>query len=149
MANVFDVAEYILAKQGEIPAVKLHKLLYYSQAWSLVWDDAPMFESRIEAWKNGPVVRELYRHHRQQFSVGPAAFKGYGDVANVSPKQAATIDAVLDFYGNKTTQWLSDLTHMEDPWRLARKELPNGESSEAEITLASMAEYYSGLMSKQ
>ncbi|MCC6923464.1 MAG: DUF4065 domain-containing protein [Nitrosomonas sp.] len=64
MANAFDVADYILVKQGAISAMKLQKLIYYSQAWSLVWDDEPLFNNKIEAWANGPVVRDLYEKHR-------------------------------------------------------------------------------------
>lgn len=30
MANVYDVAEYILQKQGAMPAMKLQKLVFYS-----------------------------------------------------------------------------------------------------------------------
>ena len=41
--TVHDSVAYILSKLGQMPAVKLHKLLYYSQAWSLVWDDRPLF----------------------------------------------------------------------------------------------------------
>ena len=33
--SVHDVAAYILKKQGEMSAMKLQKLVYYSQAWSL------------------------------------------------------------------------------------------------------------------
>ena len=58
--SVHDVAAYILKKQGEMSAMKLQKLVYYSQAWSLVWDEKPLFRAQIEAWANGPVVRSLY-----------------------------------------------------------------------------------------
>ncbi len=37
MANAKDVAQYILEKQGEMTSIKLQKLVYYTQAWSLVW----------------------------------------------------------------------------------------------------------------
>ena len=49
MANVFDVAACILKQKGPMTAMKLQKLLYYSQAWSLVWDEKPLFPERIEA----------------------------------------------------------------------------------------------------
>ncbi len=42
MATVFDVAAYILENTGSISTMKLQKLCYYSQAWSLVWDDKPI-----------------------------------------------------------------------------------------------------------
>ena len=44
MANVFDVAKYILEKLGTLSTMKLQKLCYYCQAWSLVWDDTPLFD---------------------------------------------------------------------------------------------------------
>ena len=34
---IFDVASYILKKQGIMTAMKLQKLFHYSQCWSLVW----------------------------------------------------------------------------------------------------------------
>ncbi len=63
MATVFDVAAYILEQYSAIPTMKLQKLIYYCQAWSLVWDEEPLFSEDIEAWANGPVVRSLYEAH--------------------------------------------------------------------------------------
>ncbi len=56
MAHVQDVARYILEKRGRMSAMKLQKLVYYSQGWHLVFDGEPLFAERIEAWANGPVV---------------------------------------------------------------------------------------------
>jgi len=53
--TVIDVSRYILERMGEMTAMKLQKLCYYAQAWSLVWDERPLFDERIEAWANGPV----------------------------------------------------------------------------------------------
>ncbi len=142
MANVHDVASYILNKKGPMTAMKLQKLVYYAQAWSLVWDERPLFDSRIEAWANGPVVRDLYSGHKGIFEL-----KDWpdGHIERLDDKAKETIDAVLEFYGDRPAQWLSDLTHQEAPWRQAREGIaPNG-PSEREITPASMHEYYSGL----
>ncbi len=57
-----------------------------------------------------------------------------------------TVNIVLKHYGDKSPQWLSDLTHMEEPWRTARVGVPEGARSGNEITHASMAEYYGGLL---
>lgn len=69
MANVFDVAKYILEKQGEMTAMKLQKLVYYSQAWHAVWEEKLLFKNQIEAWINGPVAPSLYELHRGSFLV--------------------------------------------------------------------------------
>jgi uncharacterized phage-associated protein len=143
MATVHDVAAYILSKQGRMTAMKLQKLLYYSQAWSLVWDEKPLFKARIEAWANGPVVPEVYREHRGAFNVGKAWPKGHSDALTATERE--TVDAVLEFYGDKSSQWLSDLTHQEDPWRDARSGFAPGQRCGREITHAAMAEYYGSL----
>jgi len=141
MASVHDVAAYILEQHGPTTAMKLEKLVYYCQAWSLVWDEKPLFNARIEAWANGPVIPVLYRRHKGQFQV--SEWDGNSD--NLTTQQKETIDAVIHFYGPRTAQWLSDLTHREKPWLNARVGLEDGERGENEITPAALHEYYSSL----
>ena len=105
MINVFDVVDYILFKIKSITAMKLQKLVYYCQAWSLIWDEKPLFKENIEAWANGPVVRELYRCYKGLFEISNCP---KGDKSKLNSEQKETIDAVLDYYGNKSPQWLSD-----------------------------------------
>ena len=138
-----NVATYILENAGEMTAMKLQKLVYYSQAWSLVWDERPLFDDRIEAWANGPVCPNLYSQHRGQFLVNAATFGG--DSGQLDAPARDTIDQVLAFYGPKSAQWLSELTHMEAPWRDARHGVPEGARCSNEITFDAMAEYYSAL----
>ncbi|MCZ7498869.1 Panacea domain-containing protein [Agrobacterium sp. ST15.13.015] len=145
--SVRDVAEFILRSRGEMTAMKLQKLVYYSQAWSLVWDERPMFAEPIQAWANGPVCRSLYSAHHKQFSVAAGNIIPPDAQPKLDEKAIGTINAVLNFYGDKSAQWLSDLTHMEAPWILARKRagVKEGEPSEEEILLSDMHEYYSGI----
>jgi uncharacterized phage-associated protein len=142
MGSVHDVAAYILQKRGPLTAMKLQKLVYYSQAWSLVWEERPIFDEKIEAWANGPVVPALYDSHRGLFRIYKLP---KGDPSALDAADQSTIDSVLAYYGDKNSQWLSDLTHNEDPWIQARRGLAPGERGENEITLASMAEYYGSL----
>ncbi len=140
--SAHDVARFILQRSGPITAMKLQKLLYYSQAWSLVWDEGPLFVERIEAWANGPVVPALYAVHRGHFMLQDWP-RGNPDA--LAPAQVETVQTVLGFYGPKPPQWLSDLTHGEDPWRDARAGIPDGDRGSQEISLAAMAEYYGSL----
>ena len=141
--SVIDVSCYILERTGEITAMKLQKLCYYAQAWSLVWDERPIFEERIEAWANGPVCPALYAAHRGQFSVHAGMIQG--DVRNLDTDARDTINSVLDVYGDKPAPWLSDLTHREAPWMEARAGLNECERGSRVITHAAMAEYYGNL----
>lgn len=150
MASVLDAADYILREHGQMSAMKLQKLCYYSQAWHLVWEERPLYPQAVQAWANGPVVYELYElyelyeKHRTQFTVSEISD---GDADALDDDEKETVDAVLRFYGPRTAHDLSELTHREDPWRLARQQagLKPAERGDTVITRASMAEYYDGL----
>ncbi len=144
MANAHDVAAYILDRQGSMTAMKLQKLVYYSHAWHLVWDEEPLFGDSIEAWANGPVVRSLYARHRGTFEVSDWL---WGEPSTLTPSERESINAVLDFYAPMTAHQLSELTHREDPWILARERVgaPEGARCDAPILDADMHEYYDSL----
>lgn len=149
MASVFDVARYVmecLERQGErqVTTWKLQKLVYYAQAWSLVWDDQQLFPERIEAWENGPVCPSLYATHKELFKISKGQIDGNPDALTANEKE--TIDVVVGHYGEKTAHYLSALTHTECPWRDAREGVTPGERSNNVITLESMAGYYGGLL---
>lgn len=142
--TVFDVASYILEKLGSCTTMKLHKLLYYCQVWSLVWDERPLFKERIEAWANGPVVRDLFPFHRGVYEVNASNFV-IGNPRLLNETQRETVDGVLIFYGDKSSQWLVNLTHSEQPWIDARQGLEPMERGASEIKWCAMVDYYSSL----
>ena len=143
MATVFDVADYILQYCGAMSAMKLQKLVYYCQAWSLVWDDEPLFNENIEAWINGPVVPVLYQQHKGIFKLKAGFINGNPDT--LSAKQKETINAVCNAYSKFNAQQLSDMTHSEPPYQNARINLAPSERGHNVISLADMSEYYSSL----
>lgn len=142
--SAFDVANYINEKLGKLTAMKLQKLVYYSQAWSLVWDEDVLFEEEIQAWANGPVVPLLYQAHKGKYQIPPSGFKN-GNSSNLTEEQKETVDKIIKFYGKYNSQQLSDLTHMEAPWKDARKEMVDGERGSEVISLEKMSEYYSSI----
>lgn len=144
MATVHDVAAYVLERQGAMSTMKLQKLCYYSQGWSLAWDGEPLFDETIQAWANGPVVYDLFDRHRGQFHVDSWQ---WGSPSNLTTEQKRTIDAVLGGYGHLTGQQLSDLTHAERPWVETRNGLPDGARSSTPISLDVMQDYFGGLAS--
>jgi uncharacterized phage-associated protein len=129
----------------EITNLKLQKLLYYAQAWNLVFTGDLLFSNAIEAWVHGPVVPSVFRK-----------FKGYRwsaiDCA-VSPvtdsRVTAHINAVLDTYGSIQATRLESLTHREEPWKAARGDRPVDEPCNALIDTNVMREFYSSLLPEQ
>lgn len=141
--RAIDVADYILQRLGGMSAMKLQKLAYYSQVWSLVWTERPLFSDEIEAWANGPVIRSLYQKHRGHFRIEKGFFGG--EIGRLSADQGDVVKKVLKFYGPKDPQWLSNLTHLESPWKDARNGLEPGERGDKVITKESIIEYYANL----
>ncbi len=142
MTTARDVAQYILDLHGPMPAMKLQKLLYYCQAWSLVWDEEPLFTDKIEAWANGPVVRDVWNANRYAYEVSEVRD---GRPSRIRRDGMDTIAAVLKHYGDKSATDLSNLTHMEEPWMAARARdgVKAGQPSEEDISTDDMKSYYS------
>ena len=145
MITVFDVANYILQKTGQVTSMKLQKLVYYSQAWSLAWDDEPLFCEDFQAWANGPVCPELFKAHKGHFRLPSDFFASVAD-SKLSQVQTDTIDVVLEDYSEMTPRELSDLTHRERPWKEARGNTPPGMPCENVIEKDVMRDYYSGII---
>lgn len=145
VVSAFDVAQYILSKLDKpCSTMKLHKLLYYCQAWYLVWEDKPLFREAVEAWANGPVIRSLFNFHQGMYWATPDQIT-LGNPSKLNDVQKEDIDRVLAFYSNKTSQWLIEQTHTEAPWRNARKGLLPNERGNRIIPLEIISEYYSSL----
>lgn len=142
MASVYDVAAYVLSKQGKMSTWKLQKLCYYAQAWHLAWTERPIFEEDFEAWCNGPVCRELYDAHRGKYMIESLE---KGDSAALSADETDTIDRVLAEYGVLEPYELREQTHREDPWMYARVGLSPEARSDRIITKEAIGEYYASL----
>ncbi len=146
--SIMHVARTIVEQSGEKPTpLKLQKLAYYCQAWSLVWEEKPLFEEDFQAWANGPVNPELYVKHKGTYSIGDdflSDFSGF----KFSESDTHTIQEVLNFYGKQDPFYLSELTHKERPWKEARGTTPMGAPSTTVISKESMQEYYTGISSQ-
>lgn len=144
MANVFDVAKYILSKKEPISTWKLQKLCYYSQAWHYTWTEKPLFDEVFEAWANGPVCPDLFHEHHGLFMISKKDLKkGNENLLTLDEKDS--VDVIIRDYGDMEPVDLRELTHSEDPWIKARGNLPEGARCSEVITIESMGEYYGRL----
>lgn len=138
------VVGYIRQLQPDASHKKLQKLLYYAEAWSMVWDGRALFSEDFEAWVQGPVVRSVYASERYPVPVPPPPPDVELDPTfGLAANQRKTIEAVVSLYGSKSGDWLSRLTHREAPWRTARKGLASTEQSKNRISKVEMAAFYS------
>ncbi len=144
MASIFDVAKYILEQKGELSTWQLQKLCYYSQAWELAWTNDPLFDEDFQAWRNGPVCKELFDVHKGKFMI-KASELPYGDPDKLTKEQKDDIDIVLRDYGDMQPYELREQTHSEDPWINARGGIPDYAYCTTVIKKPDIASYYGSL----
>ena len=144
MANVFDVAKYILEEKGEMSTWKLQKLCFYSQAWCLAWEGHEMFREEFEAWRNGPVCRELFNLHKGMFMIDAKDLE-VGNSNNLTDDEKKMIDVVIRDYGDMKPYELREQTHIEDPWIISRNGLPDNANCSTVIPKPLIGSYYGSL----
>lgn len=69
-----------------------------------------------------------------------------GDPTKLNADEKDSVDVVLKDYGELAPYDLRAITHLEDPWKNARGNLPEDANSEEEISLESMGVYYGNLI---
>lgn len=138
--NAVDVSNYVIqylkCHGQKINHLKLQKLLYYIEAWHMVFLNKPIFADNIEAWQHGPVIRTVWNHFKRHSILYDELPVCKTCTCNLSDEQRAIIDDVLDEYGDKTGYYLENLTHSEEPWQKARK------SNDQIISKIFMKQYY-------
>ena len=139
-----DIAKYFIWKaKSEGKAItnkKLQKLLYYSQAWSMVYEDKPLFKEDIEAWIHGPAIKVVYDQYKR-FGFNSIS----EDIKESEVRSLPSIElleSIWTTYGKYDARYLEELTHNEEPWQIARQNLEVSESSNNVISLKDMRNYY-------
>lgn len=147
MDDIFDVAEFVIEhstkEDKELSTMRLHKLLYYCQAWHIVFEGEEMFSDPFHAWASGPIVPTIMDRHKGVFSVFSGFFEGCAQ--RVSYKSQTTIKAVLQAYGSLSGIQLCTVSVGESPWQKARSKsgaIP-GYATDTVISIEDMEKFYS------
>lgn len=138
-ADVRDVAAAFVAADPDLTALKLHNLVYYTQAWHLAEHGHPAFDDEVQAWRQGPVVRRLYDLHRGRRRVA-GLIEGTG--RPLPPSVLEIVSTVWLRYGHLSADELSRITHRERPWREAREGLPPEARGERALDAEVMRAFY-------
>lgn len=142
MVDALNVAAYVLDQTGPISTMKLQKLVYYCDAYHLVRTGSPLFANKIEAWANGPVVRDLFDKHRGRYVIARDDLPLSRHVEALDREEKQTVDHVIQCIGHLTGAQLSDLTHSERPWIDQRRGVAAESRSSNQITPQAIRAFY-------
>lgn len=144
-----------------VSPLKLQKVLYYQQAWHMVFfnEENTLFSDVPQAWVNGPVYPTIYKKYKEavpgmcdhlNFSHldtndtdAPTEAKSLASRMNLTQDEIDLTQNVIQLYGAKSQNQLVFLTHCEKPWSEKRKGLRPYDYSDSEISLHTMYTYYS------
>jgi uncharacterized phage-associated protein len=153
MARAFDVAKcliHLAATEDEpdfLTHLRLQKLLYYVQGWSLTLRKKAMFPEEIQAWAHGPVVVSVYPKFAD-FGNGPIDPTKVGRHENVTKTEAEFIAQVWDAYKGYSASSLREMTHREAPWRDARAGYRPADACKEVISHSAMRRFFSKYVDK-
>jgi|GEM_PF-735947 len=130
----------------QLDALKLHKLLYYIQAWHLAFYKKPFFEGKFQAWVHGPVNRPIfdrfkdtkwiYTPFKEEDILNPKFIDSFND------DEKLHINTILESYSKFSGAELELMTHKESPWITARKGYVEVARCEVELNEEEMGNYY-------
>lgn len=147
MPTARDVANYFLALadanadgDGEgITHLKLQKLVYYAQGFSLAAHGRPLFNEPLEAWQHGPVQPGLFAAYAQH-GRAPIPAPGNFNFDLFTDDERLLLDDVFNVYGQYSAWKLRNMTHEEPPWQNAFQR------ANKTITHAEMRDYFRTLL---
>jgi uncharacterized phage-associated protein len=157
MLDAMDVARHLI-RVGYDPAcpdesvlicpLRLQKLLYYCQGWSLGLLGRPLFRQPLEAWTRGPVVAEVYERFKGTRD-GITPERAGAATATLPAGEAAIVEMVWREYACYTPGQLVEMTHSEPAWREARGDLAPTDHSSALLSSETMANHFRDLGRKR
>jgi uncharacterized phage-associated protein len=128
MIDCLNVACYFIARayedgmEAEMTNMKVQKLLYYSQSLHLAMYNEPLFAEEIQAWRYGPVCPPAYRFY-SEFEANQLPIPSQELLLQIPDDQKKLLEEVWENFGGYHAYLLSDMTHLEFPWKKARKGL--------------------------
>jgi uncharacterized phage-associated protein len=159
--SIRNFAQYLTEIFGQagdtLTNKKLQKILYYVQAWHLVYFNSQLFDETPEAWVHGPVYPSVYQQYKKfkfkQIEINENCTKQKTNelfsTFNFSVDKKEFLEEVLKFYGGKSALELELATHREKPWIEARRGLEDYDVASNPIKLDTMKEYYTALRDKK
>jgi len=149
MPKAIEVARYLVnlaATEDEpdyLTPLRLQKLLYYVQGWSLAIRERPMFSERIEAWANGPVVRDVYREFSAfaRRSIVPEDVETESG-PDLTDEEKEFIHSVWEALKGHSASSLWKMTHEEPTWLNARNGAAPTDRCDEEISHESMRTFF-------
>lgn len=117
--SVIDAAALLVKVAGSMSRGKLQDLLYFAQAWHLVWDNELLYPDPIIATDDGVRIEVVESLIGSAFTVTAEQLRK-GKPKQLTESQQGTLLGVTNFYANRNHYRLSEQIRGSAPWQQAR-----------------------------
>ncbi len=112
-------ASLVLWMRRDIDTTPMHiiKLVYLAHGWMLGFDQRPLINEMVEAWRYGPVIPSLYHRYKGYKIIPKVLLPSVKVLEQANEQQIEIIRVVNNAYLEFTAFQLSALTHLPgSPW---------------------------------
>lgn len=146
--KVDSAVKYFILRCVDITPLALQKLLYYTQGFYKAFNGVYLFENDCEAWIHGPVYKNVYDKYKTHgFNPIEEDARDYENF-ELSEIEIEMLDSIVMNFGCYSGKVLEKMTHLETPWRDARKGLGENEPSNIIIKKEAIAGYFTEIKAK-
>ena len=142
-SKLYNSALYIIKSQDEIDPLSIQKNLFFAYGFSDLFLKNKLFGDLPEAWRHGPVYKEIY----DCFSYYKSENIDYSEIIknidiNLSEEERMYLDEIIRDFGCYSGPMLRKMTHLTEPWINARKGLQDEEPSNRVISDGDINSYF-------
>ena len=127
--RIIDAAKYIIhlsysVKSRSLTLGKLQAVLYLSQGWSYVWDNAPLFEEDFIASElaSGVINKTISHYFKDYFKSLIEIPEKYGCIpVAMTEEEKETLEIVWTTYSDKNVFQLGDMIKKQEIWKDGEK----------------------------
>ncbi len=148
-SKLYDSALYIVKELEDTTPLALQKILYFAQCFSQKFLNKELFKISAEAWKYGPVYRDIY----DCFSYYKNNVIDYSELLidhqfSLDDAEKEYLDSIIKYFGCYSAKVLREMTHLTEPWKNARVGLEEQESSNRIINFKDIDFYVEEIFEK-
>lgn len=141
-SDIYKVGTYLINKYDDITNMSLQKILYFLNGFSELFLNKKLFNEVSESWKLGPVYRDMY----DAFSYYQKSNIDYNEIVKdnfeLDNNIKEYVDKVSKYFACYSGHKLMQMTHLTDPWKIAREGLDDNESSNRVINEDDIDKYF-------
>lgn len=148
-SKLYQIALYVIKNNSDITPLALQKVLYFINGFSKKIFKQFLFLETAQAWKYGPVYKDIYdcfsyfKGNKIDYT-----FLSHDHEFNLTEEEKDYLDKMNLIFGCYSGEVLREMSHLTEPYKIARMRLKEEDYSNETISLDDMEKYFNDICEK-